>query len=461
MPKKLLYIKTYGCQMNTNDSAKIVNLLYQSHAFECTNDPYKANFLLLNTCSIREKAHNKVFTQLGLWKAIKAMRPEIIIGVGGCVASQEGILLRQKVPYVDIVFGPRTLNQLPDMLDKVLLYHKPVVEIIPSNINIKKSVILPEQIITQQLNKDQQPSAFVSIMEGCNRECTFCIVPYTRGKEISRALDVIISEIEALSHSGVHEVILLGQNVNSYHDISDGQVVDLAFLIECIAKIPSIKRIRYTTSHPLSVSNRLVQVYGKVSKLANHLHLPLQSGSDRILKLMRRGYTLLQYKEKIKNLRNIRPDISISSDFIVGFPGETEKDFTATMDAIEDLNFDRSFSFIYSPRPGTVAAKIEDDTPIEIKKERLNILQSKIKANSIAISLNMIGTVQRVLVENQITSTNPDNNQQFIGKTDNNRLVKFGNNLSLANLVGNFVEVLITEATCNHLSGYLASKYTH
>ena len=388
---KKLYIKTHGCQMNEYDSARMRDLLEESQDLVTTENPEEADVLLLNTCSIREKAQEKVFHQLGRWKHLKQKNPDLIIGVGGCVASQEGEEIGKRAPYVDLVFGPQTLHRLPEMMDQ---REGPggtlVVDI--SFPEIEKFDRLPEP-------KVEGPTAFVSIMEGCSKYCTFCVVPYTRGEEVSRPLDDVIAEIAHLAAKGVKEVNLLGQNVNAYRGEShDGEIVDFAELLHYVAKIPGIARIRYTTSHPVEFSDALIDAYGEIPQLVDHLHLPVQSGSDKILAAMKRGHTALEYKSKIRRLRKIRPDISISSDFIIGFPGETEKDFADTMKLIEDIGFDVSFSFVYSARPGTPASDLPDATPEEIKKQRLQILQARINQHAQEISRRMVGSSQTILV---------------------------------------------------------------
>jgi len=437
-----LYIKTHGCQMNEYDSAKMVDVLDASHGFKLTDDPAQADVLLLNTCSIREKAQEKVFSQLGTWRSLKERRPEVIIGVGGCVASQEGAALQQRAPFVDIVFGPQTLHRLPTLLNQVQTQRRAVVDV--SFPEIEKFDKLPEP-------RAEGPTAYLSVMEGCSKYCTFCVVPYTRGEEVSRPFDDVIAEAVSLAEQGVREINLLGQNVNAYRGpTDDGDSADLALLIQYIAAIDGIERIRYTTSHPVEFSERLIQAYADVPNLASHLHLPVQSGSDRVLALMKRGHTALEYKAKIRRLRAIRPDISLSSDFIIGFPGETEADFEATMQLIEDIGFDQSFSFIYSPRPGTPAASLPDEVPQAVKKQRLARLQARINAMAQAISQNMIGTVQRVLVDKP-SRKDP---RQLSGRTDNNRVVNF---TGPARLIGHFADVSITEALPNSLRGELVA----
>jgi len=441
VPKKL-YIQTHGCQMNEYDSARMRDLLEDSHEMVRTQTPEDADVLLLNTCSIREKAQEKVFHQLGRWKHLKQKNPKLIIGVGGCVASQEGAEIGKRAPYVDLVFGPQTLHRLPEMMQQVGPGGTVVVDV--SFPEIEKFDRLPDP-------KVEGPSAFVSVMEGCSKYCTFCVVPYTRGEEVSRPLDDVIAEIAHLAGQGVREVNLLGQNVNGYRgDNHLGETVDFAELLGYVARIPGIERIRYTTSHPLEFSDALIDAYAEIPQLVNHLHLPVQSGSDRILMAMKRGHTALEYKSRIRRLRRIRPDISISSDFIVGFPGESEADFAATMKLIEDIEFDVSFSFIYSARPGTPAAEFPDATDEATKKARLKILQARINQQAQAISRRMVGTTERVLVTG-ISKKDPG---QLQGRTENNRVVNFfcGDH----DLVGNFVHVLINEALPNSLRGELS-----
>ena len=433
-----LYIKTHGCQMNEYDSAKMADLLGKSHRMERTDDPAAADVLLLNTCSIREKAQDKVFSLLGTWRLLKQRRPDLVIGVGGCVASQEGEALRERAPCVDIVFGPQTLHRLPAMLDQVRARGDAVVDV--SFPEIEKFDNLPKP-------RADGPAAFVSIMEGCGKYCTFCVVPYTRGEEVSRPFDDVIAECVALAGQGVREVNLLGQNVNAYRGLMhDGEIADLALLIDYLAAVEGIDRIRYTTSHPVEFSERLIQAYGDTPELVDHLHLPVQSGSDRILNLMKRGHTVLEYQSKIRRLRAIRPNLSLSSDFIVGFPGETEEDFEATMALIEEIGFDHSFSFIYSARPGTPAAGMPDDVPMTLKKKRLARLQARINEMSQTISRQMVGTVQRVLVDRPARKSP----RQLAGRTENNRVVNFQ---GPADLIGHFVDVHITEALPNSLRG--------
>jgi len=425
--------------MNEYDSSRIADALQASHGLELTDDPAAADVLLLNTCSVREKAQEKVYSQLGRWRQLKEKYPHVVIGVGGCVASQEGEEIRKRAPYVDLIFGPQTLHRLPNMLSEVQRTHKHKIDIsFPEN---EKFDSLPEP-------KAEGPTAFVSIMEGCSHYCTFCVVPYTRGEEVSRPFDDVIAEVAFLADQGVREVTLLGQNVNGYRGHkAEGDIADLALLITYIAAIDGIERIRYTTSHPLELSENLIQVYAEVPKLVSHLHLPVQSGSDRILSLMKRGHTALEYKQKVRKLRAVRPDLSLSSDFIIGFPGETEADFQATMQLIEEIGFDHSFSFIYSPRPGTPAASLPDDVPIALKKQRLAQLQARITEMAHAISASLVGSIQRILVE-QPSRKNPK--ELVAGRTENNRVVNFAGK---ASLIGQFVEVRITEALPNSLRG--------
>jgi tRNA-2-methylthio-N6-dimethylallyladenosine synthase len=438
-----LYIQTHGCQMNEYDSSKMAEVLMSSHQMIKTNDPEEADVLLLNTCSIREKAQEKVFSELGRWRALKNKKPDLIIGVGGCVASQEGKAILSRAPYVDLVFGPQTIHRLGEMLDERKRRQKPVVDI--SFPEIEKFDRLPEP-------RAEGASAYVTIMEGCSKYCSFCVVPYTRGEEISRPLDDVLAEVASLSEQGVKEIHLLGQNVNDYRGpMHEGGIADLATLIEYVATLEGIERIRFTTSHPLAFSNRLIEAYANVPKLVNHLHLPVQSGSDRILAGMKRGYTALEYKAKIRRLRKVRPDISISSDFIIGFPGETEEDFAATMDLIHDVGFDISYSFIYSPRPGTPAAQLPDNVSMEEKKKRLGILQDRINLNAHRISESMIGTVQNVLV----TGPSAKHPEQMIGKTENNRTVNFS---GAHDLIGKLVPVQINEAQTYSLRGEIVKS---
>ncbi|MCB1851088.1 MAG: tRNA (N6-isopentenyl adenosine(37)-C2)-methylthiotransferase MiaB [Gammaproteobacteria bacterium] len=438
-----LFIKTFGCQMNEYDTAKMADLLWQSHGLELTDQPEMADVLLLNTCSIREKAQEKVFSQLGRWRPWKLQRPDLVIGVGGCVASQEGEAIRARAPYVDLVFGPQTLHRLPQMLSESRERRLPVIDV--SFPEIEKFDRLPEP-------RAEGPSAFVSIMEGCSKYCTYCVVPYTRGEEISRPFDDVVAEVAKLAAQGVREVNLLGQNVNAYQGATDdGGSADLALLIQYVAAIDGIDRIRFTTSHPVEFSDSLINVYAEVPELVSHLHLPVQSGSDRILALMKRGHSAFEYKSKIRRLRQQRPGISISSDFIIGFPGETETDFEHTMRLIEEVGFDHSFSFIFSARPGTPAAEMEDTTPIEVKQQRLERLQSCISGMAQSISHAMVGRSERVLVERQARK----NHRQLAGRTENNRVVNFD---GPDYLIGQFVDLEITEALPNSLRGRLVAS---
>ena len=437
-----LFIKTYGCQMNEYDTAKMADLLRESHGLELTDQPERADVLLLNTCSIREKAQEKVFSQLGRWRPWKEQHPQLVIGVGGCVASQEGEAIRERAPYVDLVFGPQTLHRLPQMLDESRRRNAPVVDV--SFPEIEKFDRLPEP-------RAEGPTAFVSIMEGCSKYCTYCVVPYTRGEEISRPFDDVIAEVAKLAAQGVREVNLLGQNVNAFRgQMHDGGAADLALLIQYIAAIDGIDRIRFTTSHPVEFSDSLIEVYAEVPELVSHLHLPVQSGSDRILALMKRGHSAFEYKSKIRRLRQRRPDISLSSDFIVGFPGETDEDFAHTMRLIDDIGFDQSFSFIFSARPGTPAAELADATPLAVKQQRLEILQRRIGGMAQHISRAMVGRTERVLVERRSRK----DARQLAGRTENNRVVNFD---GPASLIGEFADLEITEALPNSLRGRLAA----
>ncbi len=427
--------------MNDYDSARMAELLQQSHGYERTELPQEADLLLLNTCSVREKAQEKVFSQLGQWRPLKDSRPGLLIGVGGCVASQEGDAIRARAPFVDLVFGPQTLHRLPEMVDSAIEKKQAVVDV--SFPEIEKFDRLPEP-------QASGVSAHVSIMEGCSKYCTFCVVPYTRGEEVSRPLDDVIAEVAGLVEQGVREISLLGQNVNAYRgEMEDGEIADLATLIHFISAMDGVGRIRYTTSHPMEMTPALIESYGEVPALVSHLHLPLQSGSDHILAMMKRNHTVMEYRSIIRKLRQQRPDLSLSSDFIVGFPGETETDFMATMDLIAELRFDRSFSFIYSPRPGTPAADLPDDVPHEVKQQRLARLQERLNQIAMEISREMVGTVQRVLVEG---ASRKDPATQVAGRTENNRVVNFDGTLSLT---GEFVDVEITEALPNSLRGRL------
>jgi tRNA-2-methylthio-N6-dimethylallyladenosine synthase len=433
-----VFILTHGCQMNEYDSSKMAAVLMASHQLEKTENPLEADVLLLNTCSIREKAQEKVFSELGRWRDLKIQKPSLVIGVGGCVASQEGAAILKRAPYVDMIFGPQTLHRLGDMLTTVKAQRKAVVDI--SFPEIEKFDRLPEP-------RAEGPSAYVSIIEGCSKYCSFCVVPYTRGEEISRPLDDVLAEVMSLVNQGVCEITLLGQNVNDYRGpMFDGGTADLALLIRYIAAIDNVLRIRFTTSHPVAFSQNLIQAYADIPALVNHLHLPVQSGSDRILAAMKRGYTALEFKSKIRRLRQVRPTIGISSDFIIGFPGETAADFEDTMNLIHDIGFDNSFSFIYSPRPGTPASQLPDNVPMDVKKQRLNILQNRISLNTKAISESMVGTTQTILVTGP-SRKNPD---KLSGRTENNRVVNFiGNH----NLIGRLIPIKITEALPNSLRG--------
>ncbi|CAC9560832.1 tRNA-i(6)A37 methylthiotransferase (EC 2.8.4.3) [uncultured Gammaproteobacteria bacterium] len=438
MPLSKLYIRTFGCQMNEYDSQKMIDVLKHSHGLILTDDALEADVLLLNTCSIREKAQEKLFHQLGRWRKLKEKNPNLIIGVGGCVASQEGELILKRASFVDIIFGPQTLHRLPNMLSDALNNKQTSIDI--SFPEIEKFDHLPEP-------KTNGVTAFVSIMEGCSKYCTFCVVPYTRGEEVSRPFNDVINEVQILANQGVREVNLLGQNVNAYQGKMDEETADLALLINIVAQIDGIDRIRYTTSHPVEFSDSLIQAYAEVPELVSHLHLPIQSGSDKILTLMKRGHTALEYKSKIRKLRKIRPDISISSDFIIGFPGETDEDFNHTMALINDIVFDKSFSFIYSDRPGTPAASYPDDVDMIVKKERLSLVQKTIDKSTETISKAMIGSVQKILVENKAKK---DNN--LFGRTENMRNMHFKGD---ASLIGQIVDVKITDARGNSLIGEL------
>ena len=440
---KKLYIKTHGCQMNEYDSDKMAELLASTHQLERTDSPEEADVLLLNTCSIREKAQEKVFSELGRWRALKEAKADVVIGVGGCVASQEGHALRERAPYVDMVFGPQTLHRLPFLLNESKRQRKSVVDV--SFPEIEKFDHLPEP-------RAEGPKAFVSVMEGCSKYCTFCVVPYTRGEEISRPLDDVIAEISILARQGVREINLLGQNVNAYRgDTAEGDQADFALLLHYVAAIEGIDRIRYTTSHPCEFSDPLIQAYAEIPKLVDHLHLPVQSGSNSVLSRMKRGHQIEEYIEKIEQLRAIRPNISLSSDFIVGFPGETDAEFEQTMDLIDQIGFDLSFSFIYSARPGTPAAELPDEVPMAVKKLRLQRLQDRINTQAAQISAAMVGTTQRVLVE----GPSRKNALQMSGRTENNRVVNFVGHPRLA---GHFVDVVITEALPNSLRGRMVES---
>jgi len=448
-----LFIKTHGCQMNEYDSAKMADVLKASHGLELTQDESEADVILINTCSIREKAQEKVFSQLGRWKEHKQGGRQVVIGVGGCVASQEGEAIIKRAPHVDLVFGPQTLHRLPELIEANRATHQPQVDI--SFPEIEKFDKLPEP-------RAEGPTAFVSIMEGCSKYCSYCVVPYTRGEEVSRPFDDVLAEVAGLAEQGVREVTLLGQNVNAYigkmGDTSER--ADFALLLEYVAEIPGIERIRYTTSHPKEFSTRLIEAYATNPKLVDHLHLPVQHGSDRILMAMKRGYTVLEYKSSIRKLRAIRPNISIATDFIVGFPGETDADFAKTMDLIHEIGYDTSFSFIYSPRPGTPAANLHDDTPQAVKLERLKHLQATIEENVARISQGMVGSVQRILVEGP-SRKDPT---ELHGRTENNRVVNFAlPDLPQARreqLIGQMLDVRIVHAFPHSLRGEVAEQRT-
>jgi len=433
-----LYIKTYGCQMNEYDSDKMADVLHACEGMTQIDRPEGADIILFNTCSIREKAEEKVFSDLGRARALKLLNPNLLLGVGGCVASQEGEAIVKRAPYVDVVFGPQTLHRLPQLIAARRASGKPQVDI--SFPEIEKFDYLPAAQTTHG-------TAFVSIMEGCSKYCTFCVVPYTRGEEVSRPFEDVMREVESLTAQGVGEITLLGQNVNAYQGATeDGDTVDFAFLLQAIAAQPLVQRLRYTTSHPREMSQRLIGVYANTPKLAGHLHLPVQSGSDRVLAAMKRGYTVLEYKSVVRRLRAARPDIAIASDFIVGFPGETEADFEATMRLIDEVAYDASFSFIFSPRPGTPAAEMADNTPQEVKLARLHRLQARINELEQQYSRAMVGTVQRVVVEN----LSRKNAAELAGRTDNNRIVNFAGS---PGMLGRFVEVRITAVSGHTLRG--------
>jgi len=435
---KKLFIQTFGCQMNEYDTGRMADLLYSSHQLQRTQQPAEADVLLLNTCSVREKAQEKVFSHLGRWREMKLQNPQLIIGVGGCVASQEGQNILRRAPFVDLVFGPQTLHRLPKMLDSLLQSRQPLLDV--SFPEIEKFDRLPPPQV-------DGVKAYVSIMEGCSKYCSFCVVPYTRGKEFSRPFDDVITEVYELAEQGVREVTLLGQNVNAYRGaMFGGGEADLALLLRHVCEIDGIGRVRYTTSHPLEFTDELIRVHHDLPKLASHLHLPVQSGSDRILSLMKRRYTAADYLQIIKKLRQARPDIHISSDFIIGFPNETDADFAATMALIETVGFDQSYSFIYSARPGTPAADLFDDVTMASKKQRLQLLQRQISATAQKISTSMMGTVQSVLVE----GPSRKNLEEMSGRTENNRVVNFP---ASPDLRGQFVPVTITAALANSLRG--------
>jgi len=443
VPKKL-YIKTYGCQMNEYDSDKMADVMRAYDGMEQTDKPEEADVILFNTCSIREKAEEKVFSDLGRVRPLKLSNPDLLIGVGGCVASQEGATILKRAPYVDVVFGPQTLHRLPELIRARLDTGRAQMDI--SFPEIEKFDHLP----TPQTSSG---SAFVSIMEGCSKYCTFCVVPYTRGEEVSRPLADVMRDVNVLVEQGVQEVTLIGQNVNAYcGDTDDGDTVDFAYLLQAIAALPGIVRIRYTTSHPRDMSQRLIEVYATTPKLVSHLHLPVQSGSDRVLAAMKRGHTVLEYKSIIRRVRAARPDISITSDFIVGFPGETEQDFAATMQLIDDVGFDVSFSYLYSPRPGTPAAEMRDDTPLEVKSARLKRLQERITEQEAAVAESMLGSVQRVLVE----GLSKKDVLELAGRADNNRVVNFAGS---PGMIGRFAQVKITQIVRHTLRGELVGHH--
>jgi tRNA-2-methylthio-N6-dimethylallyladenosine synthase len=438
----LVYIKTFGCQMNEYDSSKMQDVLQAAHGLTRTDNPAEADVLLVNTCSVREKAQEKVFSLLGEWRQFKELRPHVVIGVGGCVASQEGEGITARAPYVDLVFGPQTLHRLPDMIEGLKRTGRSQIDV--SFPEIEKFDRLPEA-------RASGATAFVSIMEGCSKYCTFCVVPYTRGEEISRPFAQVLGEVETLAAQGVREVTLLGQNVNAYAGATDdGSLADLATLIHFVAAVPGVERIRFTTSHPLEFNDSLIEAYASVPKLNNLLHLPVQSGSDRVLAAMKRGHTAIEYKHKLRKLRAVRPDISITTDIIVGFPGETDEDFMSTMNLIADVGFDQSFSFIYSRRPGTPAASFPDEVAPEVKQQRLDLVQQRLNAQSRAISERMVGSRQRVLIERPAKR----NRNELAGRTDNNRWVNFE---GPSNLINRFADVVITEARPNSLRGRLVT----
>ncbi len=437
---KKFYIKTYGCQMNEYDSGKMADVLRACEGMEQTDVPEEADVILFNTCSVREKAQEKVFSDLGRVRPLKAQRPDLIIGVGGCVASQEGDVIVKRAPYVDVVFGPQTLHRLPQLIAARRASGRPQVDI--SFPEIEKFDHLPQAQTTAG-------SAFVSIMEGCSKYCSFCVVPYTRGEEVSRPLADVLHEVQMLVTQGVGEITLLGQNVNAYYGATDdGETVDLAFLVQALARLPGLQRLRFTTSHPKEMTQRLIDVYASTPKLSSHLHLPVQSGSDRILAAMKRGYTALEYKSTIRKLRAARPDIVLTSDFIIGFPGETERDFDATMKLVEEVGFDASFSFIYSSRPGTPAANLPDEVPQEVKAERLKRLQDLVAAQAQRLAQSLLGSVQRVLIE----GASRKDAQELAGRLDNNRIVNF---MGSPAMVGRFVDVKITGVWAYTLRGEL------
>src|SRR5277367_5618835 len=436
------FIKTYGCQMNVYDSARMADVLEAGGDLKPTENAAEADVLLMNTCSVREKAQEKVFSLLGEWRKLKALRPEIIIGVGGCVASQEGEAITERAPFVDLVFGPQTLHRLPEMIAELRRTGRSVVDV--SFPEIEKFDHLPAP-------RAEGSRAFVSIMEGCSKYCSFCIVPYTRGDEISRSFESVLEEVRHLASQGVQEITLLGQNVNAYAGpMADGALVDLATLIHHVAAVPGIELIRFTTSHPLEFNDSLIEAYANVPKLANHLHLPVQSGSDRVLALMKRGYTAIEFKDKVRKLRRVRPDISLSSDFIVGFPGESERDFEATLGLVRDVGIDQAFSFLYSRRPGTPAASLPDEVELQLKQARLARLQRQLDEQAHVVSQAMVGGTQRVLIERPAKK----DARELAGRTENNRWVNFA---GPPGLMDQFVEVFVTEARPHSLRGRLAA----
>jgi tRNA-2-methylthio-N6-dimethylallyladenosine synthase len=447
-PKKL-FIRTFGCQMNEYDSAKMADVLNADDGVVTTDRAEDADIILFNTCSVREKAQEKVFSDLGRARQLKQLNPDLLIGVGGCVASQEGAAIVERAPYVDVVFGPQTLHRLPALIARRRSTGQPQVDI--SFPEIEKFDHLPPARV-------EGATAFVSIMEGCSKYCSFCVVPYTRGEEVSRPFDDVLTEVADLAANGVKEVTLLGQNVNAYLGrMHDGGSADFALLLDYVHEIPGIERIRYTTSHPKEFTQRLIDAYVRLPKLVSHVHLPVQSGSDRILAAMKRGYTALEYKSIIRRLRAARPDVALSSDFIIGFPGETDDDFERTMQLVADLDFDASFSFIYSKRPGTPAADLADDTPAAVKLARLQRLQAVIEANQRRVSETMVGSVQRVLVEGPARRDPAD----LMGRTDNNRIVNFAGGPQAARLVGHMIDVTITAAYAHSLRGEVVTERQH
>lgn len=441
-----LFIRTFGCQMNEYDSDKMADVLHASQGAELTQDPEDADIIIFNTCSVREKAQEKVFSDLGRVQRLKQKNPNLVVGVGGCVASQEGAAIVRRAPYVDVVFGPQTLHRLPELIARRRQTGQPQVDI--SFPEIEKFDALPPARV-------DGPTAFVSIMEGCSKYCSFCVVPYTRGAEVSRPFDDVLIEVADLADQGVREVTLLGQNVNAYRGPvgENGEIADFAMLLEYVHEIPGIERIRYTTSHPKEMTARLIEAHGKLPKLVPFLHLPVQAGSDRVLAAMKRGYTALEYKSIIRRLRAVRPDMTLSSDFIIGFPGETEADFQKTMDLIRQIGFDQSFSFVYSRRPGTPAADLNDDTPQEDKLDRLHRLQALVNEQAAAISAAMVGTVQRLLVEGP-SKRDPN---EMKGRSENNRIVNF---VGHPRLIGQMVDVLITQTMANTLRGEIVTQDT-